>query len=79
MSASPITPSPPPAPRRCLNAAEVGRLYGFSPRQIYRLANAQAIPAGFTLGKRARRWDAIAIADHISAGCPPVSAKLADP
>lgn len=55
--------------RRALDADQVAALYGISRRQVFRAADAGTIPPGFRVG-RLRRWDEVAIDNHIEAGCP---------
>ena len=69
MSAS-LAPSASPS-RRAINADQVAGKYRMSRRQVFRCADSGAIPPGFRIG-RLRRWDEVAIDDHIAAGCPPV-------
>ena len=57
--------------RRAIDADQVAGKYRMSRRQVFRAADAGTIPSGFRIG-RLRRWDEVAIDDHIAAGCPPV-------
>jgi predicted DNA-binding transcriptional regulator AlpA len=56
--------------RRLVDAQEMGRLLGCSPRTALRLADAGRIPWGVKLGGL-RRWDSQEIQEFIAAGCKP--------
>ena len=67
--------TPPPSPsapavRRLIDAREVGRLLGCSPRTVLRLADAGRVPWGVKLGAL-RRWDLQDIQAFIAGGCVP--------
>jgi excisionase family DNA binding protein len=55
--------------RRLLAVDDVAAMLGVSGRHVYRLADAGKMPRPFKLGG-AVRWDRLAIADWIAAGCP---------
>lgn len=54
---------------RLLTVDDVAAMLGVSGRHIYRLADAGKMPRPVKLGG-AVRWDRLAIADWIAAGCP---------
>ncbi len=64
-----VVPDAPPL-RRLVDAREMGRLLGCSPRTVLRLADAGRIPWGTKLGGL-RRWDLQEVQDFIAGGCVP--------
>jgi prophage regulatory protein len=55
--------------RRLLSVDDVAAMLSISGRHVYRLADAGRMPRPVKLGG-AVRWDRLAIADWIAAGCP---------
>jgi prophage regulatory protein len=63
------TSNAPATSARLLAVNGVALLLGVSARHVYRLADAGKMPRPVKLGG-AVRWDRLAIADWIAAGCP---------
>lgn len=60
--------------RRLLAVDDVAAMLGVSGRHVYRLSDAGRMPRPVKLGG-AVRWDRLAIADWIAAGCPDTNAN----
>ncbi len=60
--------------KRLIIVDEVAVILSVSPRQVYRMADADLMPRPMKLGG-SNRWDLQVIEEWISRGCPPMNSK----
>lgn len=71
MDTAPISPARDENQRQLIDAEEVSRLLGISPRTVWRLKDRGKLPKPVSIGSLVR-WRKAEINERIAAGCPPV-------